>query len=63
MPIIFACLMSLGIVRFIGMGTGNKSPYIFFGGVSLVACMTLKQLGSIKGSREGWGSNRKHKWE
>ena len=35
MPIILACLMSFGIVRFIGMGTGNKSLYIF-GGVSLV---------------------------
>ena len=54
MPIILACLMSFGIVRFIGMGTGNKSLYIF-GGVSLVAGMTLKQLGSIKGARKRLG--------
>ena len=31
MPIILACLMSFGIVRFIGMGTGNKSLYIIGG--------------------------------
>jgi hypothetical protein len=54
MPIILACLMSFGIVRFIGMGTGNKSLYIF-GGVSLVAGLTLKQLGSIKGARKRLG--------
>lgn len=40
MPIILACLMSFGIVRFIGMGTGNKSLYIF-GDVSLVTGMTF----------------------
>ena len=54
MPIILACLMSFGIVRFVGMGTGNKSLYIF-GGVSLVAGMTLKQLGGIKGARKRLG--------
>ena len=54
MPIILALLMSFGIVRFIGMGTGNKSLYIF-GGVSLVTGMTLKQLGSVKGARKRLG--------
>ncbi|AOX04725.1 hypothetical protein BJP34_35695 (plasmid) [Moorena producens PAL-8-15-08-1] len=54
MPIIIAALMSFGIIRFIGMGTGNKSLYIF-GGVSLVAGMTLKQLGSIRGARKRLG--------
>jgi hypothetical protein len=54
MPVILALLMSFGIVRFIGMGTGNKSLYIF-GGVSLVTGMTLKQLGSIKGARKRLG--------
>ncbi|WP_424100820.1 hypothetical protein [Moorena producens] len=53
-PIIIAALMSFGIIRFIGMGTGNKSLYIF-GGVSLVAGMTLKQLGSIRGARKRLG--------
>jgi len=54
MPVIIACLMSFGIVRFVGMGTGNKSLYIF-GGVTLVAGMTLKQLGSVKGARKKLG--------
>lgn len=54
MPVIVACLMAFGIVRFVGMGTGNKSLYIF-GGVTLVAGMTLKQLGSIRGARKRLG--------
>lgn len=54
MPIIIACLMAFGIVRFIGMGTGNKSLYIT-GGVTLVAGMTLKQLGGVKGARKKRG--------
>ena len=45
MPIIIAALMAFGIVRFVGMGTGNKGLYIT-GGVCLVAGMALKQLGS-----------------
>lgn len=54
MPILIALLMSFGIVRFVGMGTGNKSLYIF-GGVTLVAGMTLKQLGSVRGARKRLG--------
>jgi len=38
MPIIIAALMAFGIVRFIGMGTQNKSLYIF-GGTALVTGM------------------------
>jgi len=54
MPIIVACLMSFGIIRFVGMGTNNKALYIF-GGASLVAGMTLKQLGSVRGARKQFG--------
>jgi hypothetical protein len=54
MPIIIAALMSFGIVRFIGFGTGNRALYIF-GGTSLVAGMTLKQLGSVRGARKRFG--------
>ncbi len=54
MPVLVACLMAFGIVRFIGMGTQNKSLYIF-GGVTLVAGMTLKQLGSVRGARKQLG--------
>lgn len=54
MPILVAMLMAFGVVRFIGMGTRNKSLYIF-GGVALVGGMTLKQLGSIRGARKRFG--------
>ncbi len=54
MPILIAMLMAFGVVRFIGMGTKNKSLYIF-GGVALVGGMTLKQLGSIRGARKRLG--------
>ncbi|WP_228016375.1 hypothetical protein [Leptolyngbya ectocarpi] len=54
MPILIACLMAFGVVRFIGMGTRNKSLYIF-GGVALIAGMTLKQVGQVRGARKRLG--------
>ncbi|MEM0978740.1 MAG: hypothetical protein AAGH78_00565 [Cyanobacteria bacterium P01_H01_bin.58] len=54
MPIIIAALMAFGIVRFVGMGTQNKSLYIF-GGTALVTGMALKQLGSVRGARKRLG--------
>lgn len=55
MPILVACLMAFGIVRFIGLGTSNQGLYIF-GGVALVSGMTLKQLGSVKGAQKRLGA-------
>lgn len=54
MPIVIAALFSFAVVRFVGMGTGNKALYIT-GGVSLVAAMALKQLGNVKGARKRLG--------
>ena len=54
MPILVACLMAFGVVRFVGMGTKNKSLYIF-GGTALITEMTLKQLGSVRGARKRLG--------
>ena len=54
MPIIIDALVAFGIVRFVGMGTANKSLYIT-GGVCLVTGMVLKQLGSVKGARKRLG--------
>jgi len=54
MPIIVACLISFGIIRFVGIGTNNKALYIF-GGASLVTGMALKQLGSVRGARKQFG--------
>ena len=54
MPVIIAALMAFGIVRFVGMGTGNRGLYVI-GGCCLVAGMALKQLGSVKGARKRLG--------
>ena len=54
MPILIAALMAFGVVRFVGMGTQNKSLYIM-GGVCLVSGMALKQLGGIRGARKWLG--------
>jgi hypothetical protein len=56
MPVIIAALMAFGIVRFVGMGTGNRGLYIT-GGCCLVAGMALKQLVSVRGGcGKGWVS-------
>ncbi len=54
MPVIVAALLAFGIVRFVGMGTGNRGLYIT-GGCCLVAGMALKQLGSVRGARKRLG--------
>jgi len=54
MPILIAALFAFAVVRFVGMGTGNKGLYIT-GGVCLVAAMALKQLGHVKGARKRLG--------
>lgn len=54
MPIIIAALFSFAVVRFVGMGTGNKGLYIT-GGICLVSAMALKQLGQVKGARKRLG--------
>ncbi len=54
MPVIIAALFSFAVVRFVGMGTGNKGLYII-GGVCLVAAMALKQLGYVRGARKRLG--------
>jgi hypothetical protein len=54
MPVIIAMLFSFAVVRFVGLGTGNKGLYIT-GGVCLVAAMALKQLGGVRGARKRLG--------
>jgi hypothetical protein len=54
MPVIIAMLFSFAVVRFIGMGTGNKGLYIT-GGICLVSAMALKQLGNVRGARKRLG--------
>jgi hypothetical protein len=54
MPIIIAALLAFGVMRFVGMGTGNKGLYIT-GGLCLVSAMALKQLGQVRGARKRLG--------
>lgn len=54
MPIILAGLFSFAVIRYIGMGTGNKNWQIF-GGVSLTVAMAAKQLGRVEGAKKRLG--------
>ena len=54
MPVIIAALFSFAVVRFVGLGTGNRGLYIT-GGVCLIAAMALKQLGHVRGARKRLG--------
>jgi hypothetical protein len=54
MPIILSALFSFAIIRYIGMGTGNKNWQIF-GGVSLTVAMAAKQLGRVEGAKKRLG--------
>lgn len=53
-PIIISAIMALSIVRFIGMGTGDKALYII-GGVALVLGLMLKQIGKVRGESRRYG--------
>lgn len=53
-PIAMSGIMALSIVRFIGMGTGDRGLYIV-GGIALIVGMMLKQLGRVRGSRRRLG--------
>jgi hypothetical protein len=54
MPIILSALFSFAIIRYVGMGTGNKNWQIF-GGVSLTVAMAAKQLGRVEGAKKRLG--------
>jgi len=54
MPIILSVLFSFAVIRYIGMGTGNKNWQIF-GGVSLTVAMAAKQLGRVEGAKKKLG--------
>lgn len=54
-PLIMAAFCCVGIVRFIGMGTGNRSLYII-GGIAMMMGMSLKFLGKVSGPRRKVGS-------
>ena len=53
-PLVMAALAMLAVVRFIGMGTGDKSLYIV-GGVAMMVAIALKNLGRVRGARRKYG--------
>lgn len=53
-PLVMAALACLAIVRFIGLGTGNKSLYIV-GGIAMMAGLSLKYLGKIQPAKRRYG--------
>jgi hypothetical protein len=53
-PLVMGMLCCLAIVRFIGMGTGNKSLYII-GGIAMMIGLALKYLGRVSGPRRRIG--------
>lgn len=54
MPIILAGLFSFAVIRYVGMGTGNKNWQIF-GGIALTVAMAMKQLGQVSGAKKKFG--------
>lgn len=53
-PLVMAIFLCFGMIRFIGMGTGNRSLYII-GGIFMLAGMSLKALGRVSGPRRRIG--------
>jgi hypothetical protein len=54
MPVILSALFSFAIIRYVGMGIGNKNWQIF-GGVALTVAMAAKQLGRVEGAKKRLG--------
>jgi hypothetical protein len=53
-PLIMGMFCCVAIVRFIGLGTGNRSLYII-GGIAMMLGLALKYLGKISGPRRRIG--------
>jgi hypothetical protein len=53
-PLIMGMFCCVGIVRFIGMGTNNKSLYII-GGIAMMLGLALKYLGRVSGPKRRIG--------
>jgi hypothetical protein len=50
-PLILAGLCCLGILRFVGLGTGDRALYLV-GGIAMMAGLALKYLGKIGNGRQ-----------
>ena len=54
MPVILAALFSFAIIRYVGMGIGNKNWQIF-GAICLTAATAMKQLSQVSGPKKKLG--------
>jgi hypothetical protein len=53
-PLVMGLFCCVGIVRFIGLGTGNRSLYMI-GGIAMMLGLSLKYLGKVSGPRRRIG--------
>lgn len=53
-PLVMSLFCCVAIVRFIGLGTGNRSLYIV-GGIAMMLGLALKYLGRVSGPRRRIG--------
>ncbi|MEG4329378.1 hypothetical protein [Microcoleus sp. herbarium5] len=53
-PLIMGMFCCLGIIRFIGLGSGNRSLYMI-GGIAMMLGLALKYLGRVSGPRRRIG--------
>lgn len=53
-PLVMGLFCCIAIVRFIGLGTGNRSLYII-GGIAMMLGLALKYLGRVSGPRRRIG--------
>lgn len=53
-PLIMGMFCCVAVVRFIGLGTGNRSLYII-GGIAMMLGLSLKYLGRVSGPRRRIG--------
>jgi len=54
MPVILSALFSFAIIRYVGMGIGNKNWQIF-GAICLTAATAMKQLSQVSGPKKKLG--------
>ena len=54
MPVILSALFSFAVIRYVGMGIGNKNWQIF-GAVCLTAATAMKQLSQVSGPKKKLG--------
>lgn len=50
-PILFAGLMAFGLIKYVGLASGDRTLYII-GGASMIIVATMRQLGRVSGAKK-----------